>query len=69
MLVGLIVLELVAGLLIGIALGWLGVQILRRVALPSSGLYPLATLGWAVFAYGVADLPTPAGSPPSTSAR
>ena len=44
-LVGLIVLELVAGLLIGIALGWLGVQILRRVALPSSGLYPLATLG------------------------
>ena len=55
-LVGLIVLELVAGLLIGIALGWLGVQILRRTALPSSGLYPLATLVWAVFAFGVAGL-------------
>ena len=31
----------------------MGVQILRRVALPSSGLYPLAALVWAVFAYGV----------------
>lgn len=56
LLTGIIVLELVAGLLIGAALGWLGVQILRRVALPSSGLYPLATLGWAVLAYGIADL-------------
>ena len=44
-LVGLIVLELVGGLAIGIGLGWLGVQILRRVALPSSGLYPLAAAG------------------------
>lgn len=52
-LIGLIALELVAGLAIGAALGWLGVQLLRRVALPSSGLYPLATLGWAVFTYGV----------------
>ena len=51
---GLILLELVAGLAIGIALGWLGVQLLRRVALPSSGLYPLAALVWAVLAYGVA---------------
>ena len=38
---------------IGVGLGWVGVQILRRVALPSSGLYPLATLVWAVFAYSV----------------
>ena len=52
-LIGLILLELVAGLAIGVALGWLGVQLLRRVALPSSGLYPLAALVWAVFAYGV----------------
>ena len=37
-------------------LGWLGGQLLRRVALPSSGLYPLAILVWAVFAYGVAAL-------------
>jgi potassium/hydrogen antiporter len=56
LLAGLIVVELVVGLAIGAALGWLGVQILRRVALPSSGLYPLATLVWAVFAYGIAAL-------------
>jgi cell volume regulation protein A len=53
-LVGLILLELVAGLAIGVAVGWLGVQLLRRVALPSSGLYPLAALVWAILAYGVA---------------
>ncbi len=52
----LIIGELVAGLVIGLALGWLGALILRRVALPSSGLYPLATLVWAVLAYGLADL-------------
>ena len=52
-LIGLIVAELVGGLLIGLALGWVGVWILRRVALPSSGLYPLAALVWTVFAYGV----------------
>ncbi len=52
-LIGTIALELVAGLVIGIVLGWIGVQILRRVALPSSGLYPLAALVWTVFAYAV----------------
>ncbi|MBA8793912.1 cell volume regulation protein A [Friedmanniella endophytica] len=46
--------EIVGGVAIGLVLGWLGVQLLRRVALPSSGLYPLAALVWAVFAYGVA---------------
>ena len=51
---GLIAFELIGGLAIGGGLGWIGVQILRRVALPSSGLYPLATLVWAVFAYGAA---------------
>ena len=55
-LVGLILAELAAGLAIGIGLGWVGVQILRRVALPSSGLYPLAALVWAIFAYGVGAL-------------
>ena len=47
------VLELVGGLVIGAVMGWLGAQFLRRVALPSSGLYPLTTLGWAVLAYGI----------------
>ncbi|SDV03367.1 potassium/proton antiporter, CPA1 family [Microlunatus sagamiharensis] len=49
----LVVLELVGGVVTGAVMGWIGVQILRRVALPSSGLYPLATLGWAVLAYGI----------------
>jgi potassium/hydrogen antiporter len=53
---GLIVLELVGGVVIGGGLGWIGAQILRRVALPSSGLYPLAILVWTVFAYGITAL-------------
>lgn len=53
-LVGLVLAELAGGLAIGLGLGWLGVTLLRRVALPSSGLYPLAALVWTVFAYGVA---------------
>jgi cell volume regulation protein A len=55
-LVGLIIVELAGGVVIGLALGWLGVWILRRVALPSSGLYPLAAVVWTVFAYGVGAL-------------
>jgi potassium/hydrogen antiporter len=53
-LVGFIVLELVGGLAVGVLLGWLGVQGMRRVALPSSGLYPLAALVWTILAYGTA---------------
>jgi potassium/hydrogen antiporter len=53
-LLGLIVVELIGGLGVGIVLGWLGVQGMRRVALPSSGLYPLAALVWSVLAYGSA---------------
>lgn len=45
--------ELVAGVFIGIVLGWFGVKLLRNIALPSSGLYPIAALGWAILAYGV----------------
>jgi potassium/hydrogen antiporter len=54
--IGLILVELLAGLGIGIGLGWVGVWLLRRVALPSSGLYPLAALVWAVFAYSAAAM-------------
>jgi cell volume regulation protein A len=49
---GLIALELVGGLAVGAGIGSVGAWILRRVALPSSGLYPLAILVWCVFAYG-----------------
>lgn len=44
--------ELAGGVLMGIALGFLGVAVLRHIALPSSGLYPLASMAWAVATYG-----------------
>ncbi|SDS55624.1 potassium/proton antiporter [Microlunatus soli] len=50
----LIIVELLGGLAIGAALGWIGIQILRRINLPSSGLYALAALGWTVLAFAVA---------------
>lgn len=46
--------QLVGGIMLGIALGALGVFVLRRFALPAAGLYPIAALAWAVLAYGVA---------------
>ena len=52
-----------------LGLGWLGAQILRRVALPSSGLYPLATWSGRVRVRRDRRRCTPAGSPRSTSAR
>jgi cell volume regulation protein A len=53
-LAGLIVYELAAGGLIGLAVGWLGAWGVRRIALPVSGLYPLAVLALCVTAYGAA---------------
>lgn len=43
--------ELVAGAGLGLAAGVLGRQLLQRVALPSAGLYPLATVGLVLLAY------------------
>ncbi len=54
---GTVVGELALGVVGGLAIGWLGVQIMRRAALPASGLYPLAALSVAILAYaGVATL-------------
>ncbi|MGP4021894.1 potassium/proton antiporter [Actinomadura sp. 3N407] len=53
---GLMVYELVAGGIVGVAVGWLGAQGLRRLALPASGLYPIAVLSLAVASYGAASL-------------
>ncbi|TGB07956.1 potassium/proton antiporter [Streptomyces sp. MZ04] len=50
-LVGEIALELAIGAAIGLAVGWLGAYGLRHVALPASGLYPIAVLAIAVTAY------------------
>ncbi|MFJ6697325.1 potassium/proton antiporter [Streptomyces sp. NPDC091272] len=50
-LVGEIALELAIGAAIGLAVGWLGSLGLRSVALPASGLYPIAVMAIAVTAY------------------
>ena len=46
--------ELAVGAVAGLAIGYLGALGLRRIALPSSGLYPIAVLGLAVLSYGAA---------------
>ncbi|MEU6476078.1 potassium/proton antiporter [Streptomyces sp. NPDC047017] len=50
-LVGEIALELAIGAAIGLAVGWIGSWGLKHVALPASGLYPIAVLAIAVAAY------------------
>ncbi len=50
-LVGEIALELAIGAAIGLAVGWLGALGIRHVALPASGLYPIAVMAIAVSAY------------------
>ncbi|OKJ87447.1 potassium transporter [Streptomyces sp. CB01883] len=50
-LVGEIALELVIGAAIGLAVGLIGAWGLRHVALPASGLYPIAVMAIAVTAY------------------
>ena len=47
-----VVLALLGGALLGFAFGAIAVYLMPRVALPASGLYPLATLAWAVMSYG-----------------
>jgi cell volume regulation protein A len=44
--------EVVAGVLVGLAVGFAGAWVLRRAALPASGLYPIAVLTLALLAYG-----------------
>ncbi|MGO4255158.1 potassium/proton antiporter [Marmoricola sp. RAF53] len=52
--VGEVLLELVVGAVIGLAIGFGGAWLMRRAALPSSGLYPLAVLSMSVLAYALA---------------
>jgi cell volume regulation protein A len=49
--VGLIAYELVVGIAFGAVIGRLGAAMLRRVALPASGLYPIAVMAMAALAY------------------
>ena len=46
--------ELTAGAAVGLAVGFAGGRLLRRLALPSSGLYPLSVVTTALLAYGSA---------------
>ncbi|WP_369687699.1 potassium/proton antiporter [Streptomyces somaliensis] len=55
-LVGTIALELAVGAAVGLAIGLLGAYGLRRVALPASGLYPIAVMAIAVAAYAAGAL-------------
>ena len=55
LLVGEIAYQLAAGAVIGLAAGLLGALTLRRVALPASGLYPIAVLALIVASYGAAS--------------
>jgi potassium/hydrogen antiporter len=48
---GIVVYQLTAGVLGGLAIGFGGGWIMRRIALPASGLYPLAVLALTVLAY------------------
>ncbi|MEU3896143.1 potassium/proton antiporter [Streptomyces sp. NPDC045251] len=50
-LLGEIALELAIGATVGLAVGWLGSLGLKHVALPASGLYPIAVMSIAVTAY------------------
>lgn len=46
-----LVYELVAGVALGLGIGFLGAFTLRRIALPASGLYPIATFGLGLVAF------------------
>ncbi|MFV0458583.1 MAG: potassium/proton antiporter [Actinomycetales bacterium] len=48
------VIELIGGGVLGLGLGFAGAALLRSVALPSVGLYPIAALGIVSISYGLA---------------
>lgn len=52
---GLIAYELAAGALLGVAIGVVGRYLLARAALPSAGLYPVATVGLTLVAFTAAN--------------
>lgn len=52
--VGNLLFQLVVGGVLGVVTGRLGVAALRHIALPATGLYPLATVGFGVVAFAAA---------------
>ncbi len=53
-LIGELAYELAFGIAVGLGVGWVGRVALPRVALPASGLYPLATFGLCLVAFAAA---------------
>lgn len=53
--------QLVAGGALGLLIGATGVWLLRRITLPTSGLYPIAIVACGVLAYAVAGLTQTSG--------
>lgn len=51
---GLIVFEIVVGSIVGLLVGFCAARLLRDLALPASGLYPLVVLAFTLLAYGSA---------------
>ncbi|MDR1711201.1 MAG: cation:proton antiporter [Propionibacteriaceae bacterium] len=48
--------ELIGGFLLGLVVGRIGMLVMRKLALPSAGLYPLAAFGFPILAYGLGDV-------------
>ena len=48
--------ELAVGAAVGLAVGWAAATLLRRSALPSAGLYPVAALAFALLSYSGAGV-------------
>lgn len=51
-----IVIQLGVGVAAGLAIGWLGQQLLKRIRVPAAGLYPALTLALALLAFGLPTL-------------
>jgi cell volume regulation protein A len=51
---GVVCYELLAGVALGLLVGFVGAWVMRRAALPASGLYPLAVLALCFLSYGSA---------------
>ncbi|CAI9402161.1 MULTISPECIES: potassium/proton antiporter [Aestuariimicrobium] len=54
--VGLVVIELLAGQALGLGVGLVAAWLMRRVQLPSSGLYAIAAVAWAFGVYELAGV-------------
>lgn len=52
----LVLAELIGGQVFGAAIGWVASWVMQRITLPSSGLYAIAAMAWAVLSYGAASM-------------